>query len=120
MIKDLLMEDRYRFNGTVGFFYNTDPECRELIYDGYMNADLDNSQNDYFVFFPGGSPDPTFIEFSDDHQVTKELLNHKLTIAISRGTPVKSKRVISALFEHNYIGIFFMLQGGVTPISRYS
>ena len=31
MIKDLLMEDRYRFNGTTGFFYNTDPKCREEI-----------------------------------------------------------------------------------------
>ena len=90
-----------------------------------MNADLDSSQNEWVVFFISGSgstegPDPTFIEFSDEYPVTREELNHKLTVSIARGTPVKNKRVISALFEHNYIGIFFMLQGGAAPVSRYS
>ena len=112
MIRDLLMEDRYRFNGTTGFYYNTDPACRESIQGGYMNADLDNAQSEYVVFFIGDSPEPTFVEFSEEYPVTKEELNHKLTISIARGTPVKSKRVLSALFEHNKIGIFFMLQGG--------
>ena len=86
-----------------------------------MNADLDGSQNEYVVFFPGDSPYPTFIELSDEHPVTKEELNHKLTVSLARGTPVsKNKRVISALFEHNYIGIMFLLQGGAAPLSRYS
>ena len=31
MIKDLLMEDRYKFGGNTGFFYNNDPKCREAI-----------------------------------------------------------------------------------------
>ena len=85
-----------------------------------MNADLDGSKNEYVAFFVGNSPEPTFIEFSDDYPITKEQLFHKLTVSIARGTPVKNKRVLSTLFELNYIGIFFMLQGGATPINRIS
>ena len=56
-LNQLAMSDQFRFDGTTGFFYNTDPDCRRK-----HNLDL---EKDHVGFFSGSYPAPKFVEYND-------------------------------------------------------
>ena len=55
-----------------------------------MNADFDSSQNEYLVFFMGGAPHPTFIEFSDE---TGEEIHASIHMPVNKQVELACKKI---------------------------
>ncbi len=99
----LSMMDRYNYHQQpAGFFYNTDPECRQEI-------GLDASK-EFISMFNGYNALPTHL--LADETLDLGTLNYRLQTSINKGTPRWSQRSYASVFEFMTNGLVFMTESG--------
>ena len=94
------MMDRYTFDEQrVGFFYNSDKECKE-------KKGLDKDK-DFVVYFNGEYAIPYVIEASDEG-LNKDRLLYETTVRVVNGSPRWSSRANSAMYDFYANGLIYM------------
>ncbi len=104
MLQSMSMVDRYQYDQhRVGFYYNTDPKCRE-------ENELDPEKKQV-AFFNGENSIPVHLTFGEDAIDFNQLM-YTLNTSINKGTPRWSQRSYSVLFDFYSNGLIFLMEEG--------
>lgn len=87
----------------VGFYYNSDPACRE--------AHGIDTEKSHIVIYNGFNTLPQHVTVGDDY-ISYQTLLYALNQAIVKGTPRWSQRAYMCLYEFGMNGIVFMMEKG--------
>ena len=101
------MIDRYNFDEQrVGFYYNDDPECREL-------RSLEKDEK-YYVFYNGENSVPFILQVGLD-KIDLPRLMFETTAGVVKGTPRWGQRANAAIFNHFSNGLIYMMPESIEP-----